>query len=103
MNARGAPQRVLSAYAANEISNLPRDPRPSTATRSRPPGPEETEAFAMPADHCCRLDDRQGVAPIRPEAGDQDPEPAIEWMQSRSGGLPVQHSQLLSYCQAFEI
>ncbi len=65
--------------------------------RARLPGPEEVEAFAMPADHCCRLDDRQGVAPIRPEAGDQDPEPAIGWMQSWSGRLPVQHSQLLAY------
>ncbi len=50
-----------------------------------------------------RLDDRRGVAPIRPEAGDQDPEPAIGWMQSWSGRLPVQHSQLLAYCQTFEI
>ncbi len=39
----------------------------------------------MPADHCCRLDDHQGVTPIRPEPGDQDPEPAIGWMQSWSG------------------
>ena len=57
----------------------------------------------MPADHCRRLDDRQGVAPIRPEAGDQDPEPAIGWMQSWSGRLSVQHGQLLAHRQAFEI
>ena len=66
-------------------------------------GPEQAEAFAVPANHCCRLYDRQGVAPIGPEGGDQDPEPAIGWIQSWSGCLPVQHGQLLAHCQAFEI
>ena len=40
-------------------SPAPRDRRPSAATRARLPGPEQAEAFAMPADHCCRLDDRR--------------------------------------------
>ncbi len=103
MNAWGAPQRILSAHAANEISNLARDWPPATATPTRLPCPEEAEAFAMPADHCCRLGDHQGAAPIRPEAGDQDPEPAIRWMQSWSGCLSVQHGQLLAHRHAFEI
>jgi hypothetical protein len=57
----------------------------------------------MPADHCCRLDNHQGVGAIRPEAGDQNPEPAIGWLQSWSGRLSVQHSQLLASYQTFEI
>ncbi len=32
---------------------------PSAATRARLPGPEQAEALAMSADHCCRLDDRR--------------------------------------------
>ena len=48
----------------------------------------------MPVDHGCRLDDRQGVAPIRPGGGDQDPEPAIGWMQSWSGYISAMATHL---------
>ncbi len=93
----------LVTVSANDISNLPRDRRSPAATPARLPGPEQSEAFAMPADDCFRLDDHQGTAPIRPKAGDQDPEPTIGWMQSWSGRLPVQHGQLLAHRQALEI
>src|SRR5260221_8780280 len=57
---RGSPERVGDAHVANELANVRRCLRPSTA-RSRLPAPIGSEPSAVPADHRLRLENFQGV------------------------------------------
>jgi hypothetical protein len=51
VDARGAPKRVRDAHVSDELPDLTRRSRSSTA-RSRFPSPIGSETGAVPADHC---------------------------------------------------
>lgn len=64
MDPRGAPEWVLAAHTADEITDVARYPRASISPSSRFPGSEQAEAFAMPADDGFRFNDHHHVTPV---------------------------------------
>lgn len=76
-----APQRVLTCHSYDERDGLRRERRSSDAPRL--PGPEASEAAAVPPDHGRRLHDRERVGPSRPDARDDDPEGAVDRAKRR--------------------
>ena len=49
----------------------------------------------MPRDNGRRLHDRERVAPSRPDAGDDDPEGAVDGPKLRAGPAALEHGELL--------
>ena len=83
VNPRSAPYRILAANSANQIADLPGYGGSARITASSLPGPEQSEAFPVPGDHRCRLDDDQCGSPIAPEIRQPYPEEAIRSRQLR--------------------
>ena len=70
MNTRRAPERVIMADCADQITNVARDLRPADTT-SRLPAPVETEAATMPTYQRLWLEDdrgseQRGKQPVEP-------------------------------------
>src|SRR5262247_446711 len=82
LNARDAPQRILSRHFPDQLPNLLVDLR--TADRSlRLPSPIELEALPVPFDNGLRFDNDQDLPPILPESGENHTEESISPMQLR--------------------
>jgi hypothetical protein len=60
------PPAILEREAVDQLSQLPRDPRPP-GPASGESAPIEPEALAVPADDGLRLDDDQRFLPARPK------------------------------------
>src|SRR5262245_49860610 len=78
LNARDAPQRILSRHFPDQFTNLLVDLR--TADRSRLPSPVELEALPVPFDDGLRFDNDQDLPPILPELRENRPEETISPM-----------------------
>jgi hypothetical protein len=79
LNARDAPQRILSRHFPDQLPNLLVYLR--TADRSlRLPSPVELEALPVPFDDGLRFDNDQDLPPILPELGENRPEETISPM-----------------------
>src|SRR5215510_7413632 len=95
LNARDAPQRILSRHFPDQLTILLVDLR--TADRSlRLPSPIELEALPVPFDHGLRFDDDQDLPPILPDLRENHPEESISPMQLRPVNFPVEDGQLLT-------
>src|SRR5215831_15521099 len=62
------PSGVVAVDHSNRISNFLRDARPAGLATADAPGPERAKTFAMPRQHCFRLDDHQHLLPARPNS-----------------------------------
>jgi hypothetical protein len=49
----------------------------------------------VPGDHGRRLHDRERVGPSRPDAGDEDPEGAVDRAKLRAGPVTLEDGELL--------
>jgi hypothetical protein len=68
-----------------------------------PPGPEQPEALAVPANHGFRLNDDQGRAPADPELGQPCPEESISGGQLRSLDRTLQDPRVGGAEQRFQV
>src|SRR5215475_3286292 len=76
LNARDAPQRILSRHFPDQLTNLLVDLR--TSDRSlRFPSPIELETLPVPFDDGLRFDNDQDLPPIPPESRENHPEESI--------------------------
>ncbi len=57
----------------------------------------------MPSDDRCRFDDHEGVAPIGPDPGEQNPEQAIPLTQPRLWSLAFECGELLTESQFLQM
>src|SRR4051812_47527310 len=74
---RCAPTRILVAHAADQIANFARDHRAARLTPPDLPRPEKAKRLALPTNHCLGLHDDQRRAPIRPGAGEPNPQEPV--------------------------
>jgi hypothetical protein len=95
VDSRCAPEWVSPTYLLNYLSHLRVDFR-STDWLTALPSPVEPKALAMPCHHSCGLHNDQTRAPIGPESGQSDPEPAIGHLQSGTRrNFPLQDAKLM--------
>src|SRR5262249_39798922 len=95
VDSRCAPEWVGPTHLLNHLSDLHIDFR-STDSLTALPSPVKAKAFAMPCHHSSGLHNDQTRAPIGPESGQSDPEPAIGHLQSGTrGNLPLQDTKLM--------
>jgi len=68
---------VLPAHLADQLSDLARNDRSSRLAVPHLPGPEQAKAGTMPGKDCFGFDDGQCRAPVVPEVGQAEPQPAV--------------------------
>jgi hypothetical protein len=66
VNPWSTPYRILAADSANQIPQLFRHHGSARNAASDLPGPEQSEAFLVPGDYRCRLDDDKNRSPVAP-------------------------------------
>src|SRR5919106_2642972 len=81
VNTRRTPARILFAHAADEIPNIMWDRRPPSLASPNLPRPEEAKCVAVPGNDCFGLDNDQRRSPVRPDAGQPDPQETVGWLQ----------------------
>src|SRR4051794_39181776 len=81
VNARRAPARILVAHAPDEIPNIVRDRWPPSLASADLPRPEEAQRLAVPGNDCFGLDNDQRRTPLRPHAGEPDPQKTVNCLQ----------------------
>ena len=102
VDARRAPERVLSRQLANQSPHLSfHEPSPP-ASRPTPAPPVQPPAQAVPADDCVRLDDKQMATPLVADPAEQDPERAIGGSEARSTGRTLQDRDLVPQGEVLE-
>jgi hypothetical protein len=91
-----APEGVLARHPLDEAHDLWLEWGPTNPPRL--PRPEPCEAAPMPRDHGRRANDRQGIYPPRPHAGDDDPERTVDGPKPRPRprSCPTQNRKLLA-------
>jgi hypothetical protein len=72
-----APQEIAGAHVANQIPGLPRNAGSASFSPTTFPIPEESKSIAISGDDGLRLDEHEALAPLRPEAGENDPQNPI--------------------------
>src|SRR5262249_43175074 len=77
VNSRRSPKRVIATDSSNEITRLPRNKRTSGPAVTDLPAPVPLKSLTMPVDDRLGLDDDQGRAPTRPQAGEPNPKTSI--------------------------
>ena len=98
---RTAPQRILTAHASNQCSKLRVDSGTATVV-ARTPAPVSPETTAMPAQHCLRLHDEDGVQQCRKQSVEPDLHQAVEIPQAHAARmLSAQHDELLAKEEIF--
>jgi hypothetical protein len=68
------PDRVFTTHRADQFPNLLRNARPPRRTAPNLPGPAETEALAVPANHRGRFDDEDAGPPFLPDRRQPGPQ-----------------------------
>jgi hypothetical protein len=89
------PPAILEREAVDQLSQLPRDPRPP-GPASGESAPIEPEALAVPADDGLRLDDDQHFLPARPKPLQCEPEGAIQGREPGPGSRLRVDGELLA-------
>src|SRR5215831_19643134 len=95
LNARDAPQRILTRHFPDQLTNLLVDLR-TADWRLGLPSPIELEALPVPFDDGLRFDDDQDLPPILPESRENHPEEPIPPVQLGPMDFPVEDGQLLT-------
>jgi len=96
LDARRAPQRILTGHAFDQPSDVGFDLRSADLAGSRLPPPDQFEALAMPSNYGVGLHNDQSGTPPRPEFRQRDPEDSITPAQARGFRLLLQNRELLS-------
>jgi len=92
---------IFHRESSDEYLQLRGDRRsPGTGPRDR--SPVEAEAPPVPLHNCLGLHDAQNVLPPWPDAGEADPEGAVDGGQSRSGTLRGISRELLAQGELYE-
>src|SRR5215813_10684486 len=73
MDARRAPQRILSAHPSDQCADVVWYGWPSGSAVMAFPRPEQPEGLAMPRDECVRLADDQRRSTVGPETTEPYP------------------------------
>ena len=82
---RGAPQPGFSLVrAADEVANLAWDGWTPGLASPNLPRPEEAKCVAVPGNDCFGFDDDQRRTPVRPDAGETDPQETVGCVQLRA-------------------
>jgi hypothetical protein len=76
VNAWRTPQRVGVRHGTNQLTDVPRDARP-TQPASAFPRPEEPKTTAVPSQHCLGLDDHNDTPPSIQEFRQPDPRHSV--------------------------
>ena len=96
VDSRCAPEWIGPAHLLDYLSHLRVDLR-STGSLTALPSPVEPKAFPMPCHYSSGLNNDQTRAPIGPESGQSDPEPAIGHLQfGTRGNLPLEDAKLMT-------
>ena len=95
MYARCAPT-VIVGHPPDQLTDFEINSRTARRASSRLPGPEDTEALAMPPDDRICLYDDEGITPVRPNAMKKDPEETVARRKRWAGSLLLEYSELLS-------
>ena len=103
MDPRGAPEQVLAAHTADEITDVARYPRASISPSSRFPGPEQAEAFAMPADDGFRFNDHHHVTPVGQDPRKDHPQQSICQAQRWPWRGPLDRGELMANRQELQL
>ena len=86
-----SPERICQTHLANQLPNFPIDRGPTRFALPTLPLPIPTEPSSMPGDHRFGLYDKQRRAPLRPEAGEPNPEQSVHGVQTKPAALrPLQ-------------
>ena len=99
MNARRAPARIVIAHLPNEGTNLGWNRWPARLASPNLPRPENAKRIAVPGNDGFGLDDDQRRTPVRPDAGQPNPQKTIGCLQGRAflrGAL--KHADLMPKC-----
>src|SRR5262245_30160134 len=100
---RGAPQRVLAAHAADQFSHIRRNRWSSRLPAADLPSPEQSEAFAVPANHGFWLDNDQHRAPVAPKLGKPRPQKPVCRGQLRALHRALQYRELMPESEHFNL
>ena len=89
------PKWIVLRHLADQIPDL--SPRPWTSRPTHPalPSPVVPEPLPVPADHSLRLNNVEGLAPVRPETAKQVPERAVAPAQARTAGVSLHDLDLV--------
>jgi hypothetical protein len=75
----------------------------SSLAPSNLPGPKETKAFPMPADHGRRWDEEETRPPIVPHGAEPGPQDSIGWGELRPLDRALQNTELMAERQDFQL
>ena len=78
---RRSPTRIFSADVADEVANLAWNRRAPGLASPDLPRPEEAKCVAVPENDCFGLNDHQRRTPVRPHAGEPDPQKTVSSLQ----------------------
>jgi hypothetical protein len=90
-----APEQVLAGQLLDQVNGLERE----LGLRTLGPGfafPEQTQAYAMPAQEVFGLDNQEGVFPVGDTAGEQQQPEAVAAIQVRAFDLTGKDDELLA-------
>ncbi len=103
MDPRGAPERVLAAHTADEITGFARYGRASISPPSRFPSPIKAKAFAMPTDDGLWLHNDQHLTPVRQDPRKDHPQQPICQTQRRTWRGPLDRGELMAKRQELQL
>ena len=103
MDPRGAPERVLAAHTADEITGFARDGRASISPPSRFPSPIKAKAFAMPTDDSLWLHNDQHLTPVWQDPRKDHPQQPICQTQRRTWRGPLDRGELMAKRQELQL
>lgn len=103
MDPRGAPERVLAAHTADEITGFERYGRASISPPSRFPSPIKAKAFAMPTDDSLWLHNDQHLTPVRQDPRKDHPQQPICQTQRRTWRGPLDRGELMAKRQELQL
>ena len=95
VDTRCAPEGIGKGNLADECHEFERDTRSPCFPLPALPPPVELEAHAMPSDDGIRLDDKEAVAPVAPNPGQEHPEAPVCPRQPRPLPWPLKHLYLM--------
>src|SRR5262245_44086407 len=96
MDARGAPQDILPAHAADESTQLCGDGRPSWPLPPVLPPHEPAKPLSAPAADGVGLHELKGLGPSCPHHGEEHPEAPISRSALGPRGRPSQDGELMA-------
>ena len=103
VNTRCSPKRILAAQSADQFSDVFRNRRPPRLAAADLPGPEQTEALAVPSDDGVRFDDDQSRPPAAPDRAQPCPQESIGRRQFRPLHGALENTKLVPECEVLQL